>query len=215
MGVFIFNRIFQALNEKGDENHPFLNYKDFPDLVRIRDNYPVILQELRDNNIWMNWGSDAYDPSGNCKFLEGNWTICPIYFNRYSPFIMNFGDRTEEDIRELLELLPARFPKTIELLKPFANLNFASFSRLHPNSSLSTHKHYNPGAWISHIGLIIPPDGCCGLKVADEMFMWNHPGDILVFNDNLEHSAWNHSNEERIVLYLDFQRQDDLGSVQE
>lgn len=192
--------------KKEDESHPFIEYKNFPDLMRIRDHYPDIVEELKDNKLWLNWGSDAYDPAGHCKFLSGNWNVCPIYFGRYAGMSMRLGDISEENAREILKSLPDRFPKTIELLKPFAALNFAGFSRLHPKSTLSPHKHVNPYAWICHIGLVIPSENTCGLTVAGQTHMWTQPGDIVVFNDNLEHSAWNNSAEDRVVLYIDFQR---------
>lgn len=195
---------------KDDENRPFIDYRDFPELVSIRDNYTEIIEELKNNQLWLNWGSDAYDPSGHCKFLSGSWNVCPVYFGRYAGMSMRLGDISEENARGILKSLPDRFPKTIELLKPFAALNFAAFSRLHPKSTLSPHKHKNPYSWIGHIGLIIPPGSTCGLKVAGQTHTWTKPGDIVVFNDNLEHSAWNNSDEDRVVLYMDFQRKSNM-----
>lgn len=199
-------KALMGILKKQDESHPFQDYKEFPDLKRIRDRYSDIVEELKGNKLWLNWGSDAYDPAGHCKFLSGQWNVCPVYFGRYAGMNMNLGDVSEENAREILKSLPERFPQTIELLKPFADLNFAGFSRLHPQSILNPHKHFNPFSWICHIGLIIPPGNSCGLKVAGQTFTWTKPGDIIVFNDNLEHSAWNHSDEDRIVLYIDFQR---------
>lgn len=189
-----------------DEGHPFLNYKDFPDLVRIRDAYPLVVEELKANQLWLNWGSDAFDPSGHCKFLSGDWQVCPVYFGRYLPMTMNLGELSEENARAIMRSLPERFPKTTELLKTFNALNFAAFSRLRQRSNLAPHKHSNPYSWIAHVGLQIPAGESSGLKVADQTHIWKHPGDIVVFNDNLIHSAWNDSDEDRIVLYLDFLR---------
>lgn len=192
---------------KGDAEHrPFLDYKDFPDLVRIQDQYEIILDELKYNKLWLNWGSDAMDPSGHCMFLKGNWNVCPVYFGRYAGLSMQLGELSFDEAEKIIDSLPSRFPKTIALLKSFPKLNFAAFSRLHPKSVLAPHTHSNPFSWISHLGLIIPSNASCGLKVEDQTFLWRKPGDMLVFDDNLEHSAWNHSDEERVVLYIDFQR---------
>lgn len=57
---------------------------------------------------------------------------------------MQLGDLDEQQSRAILSSLPEKFPKTIELLKPFEALNFAAFSRLHPKSTLHPHKHDNP-----------------------------------------------------------------------
>lgn len=193
-------------NLKGDEDHPFIDPQEFSDLLRIQEHFSVIVQELKNNQLWLNWGSDAYDPAGHCQFLSGHWNVCPVYFGNYAGMSMRLGDISEENAREILKSLPERFPQTIALLKPFKALNFAGFSRLHPHSVLKLHKHLNPYSWICHLGLIIPAGNSCGLKVANQTFTWKNPGEIVIFNDNLEHSAWNHSDEDRVVLYIDFKR---------
>jgi aspartyl/asparaginyl beta-hydroxylase (cupin superfamily) len=113
---------------------------------------------------------------------------------------------TLEQKQEVLDSLPLKFPKSTALLKHFPSINFVALSRLHAHSDLAPHRHYNPFSFICHLGLIIPPNESCGLKVKDETFIWKKTGEGIVFNDNLEHSAWNHSDEERIILYIDFQR---------
>jgi aspartate beta-hydroxylase len=53
-----------------------------------------------------------------------------------------------------------------------------------------------------HLGIRIP-DGDCGLKVGGETRRWEE-GRCIVFDDSLEHEAWNHTGEPRIVLIIDF-----------
>jgi hypothetical protein len=178
--------------------------EDFPDFKRLAGEFAVIIEELNKNTFWMKWGSDTYNPSGHCQFLSGDWTVCPVYFGNYSYRSIHVPGKQDFDIDQLAQSLPLRFSKTIELLKEIKSINFAAFSRLHPQSSLAPHKHNNPYSLIFHLGLIIPPGNTCGLKVGDETHLWTKPGDALIFDDTNEHSAWNHSDEERVVLYIDF-----------
>lgn len=177
---------------------------EFPDFQKLSIEYAVIVEELKKNDFWMNWGSDSYDPKGHCQFLKGDWTVCPVYFGNYDYRSMKLPGVHGFDIDQLMQSLPERFPKTIEILKGIKSINFAAFSRLHPKSSLAPHKHENPYSLIFHLGLLIPPGNTCGLKVGDETHLWTKPGDAVIFDDTFEHSAWNHSDEERIVLYVDF-----------
>ena len=179
---------------------------EFPDLQKLQEHFPTNLKELSDNKLWMPWGSDSYDKSGQCSFLKGDWTICPVYFGNYSGTDMDVPHMGYTELKELTDSLPNRFPETTNLLKKIPSINFAGFSRLYPHSRLEPHKHNNPDSLIFHLGLVIPPGITCGLKVGDQIHTWTQPGDAVIFDDNLEHSAWNDSSEDRILLYIDFVR---------
>lgn len=187
-----------------NEKKPFYPLSDFPELLELQKHYQVIAEELQNNSLWLNWGSDAYDPTGHCKFLKGDWTICPVYFGRYNPYQMHMPDLEEEQKAKILAELPIRFPKTIALLKTVKSLNFSAFSRLHPHSSLAPHRHMPRPSLIFHLGVVIPPNNTCGLKVDEQVHLWTKPGDAAIFDDTFEHSAWNDSNAERVILYIDF-----------
>ena len=53
---------------------------------------------------------------------------------------------------------------------------------------------------ICHLPLIVPPD--CALRVGNETRAWTE-GRIVSFDDSIEHEAWNHSSELRVVLIFD------------
>src|SRR5204862_6423626 len=55
--------------------------------------------------------------------------------------------------------------------------------------------------WRCQLGSTVP-DGNCWLRVGDETRQW-HEGQCLVFDDYLEHEAWNHTGHDRIVLIVD------------
>jgi aspartyl/asparaginyl beta-hydroxylase (cupin superfamily) len=48
--------------------------------------------------------------------------------------------------------------------------------------------------------LIIPSD--CGFRVGSEVREW-HPGTALIFDDTIEHEAWNNSDEPRVIMIFD------------
>lgn len=189
-----------------EESKPFYSLEEYPEFKWLASQYQVIVDELNKNTFWMKWGSDNYDPTGHCMFLSGDWTVCPVYFGRYDPHLMVVPGEKQYNLEELIQSLPGRFPNTIGLLKNIDSVNFSAFSRLHPKSTLAPHKHNNADSLIFHLGLMIPPGNSCGLQVADEKHIWSKPGDAVIFNDNLLHSAWNNSDQERIIFYVDFKR---------
>ena len=56
-----------------------------------------------------------------------------------------------------------------------------------------------------HIPLIIPGEETCGMIVRDET-KYHQEGEIIVFDDSLEHSAFNDSKANRWVLIIDIAR---------
>jgi aspartyl/asparaginyl beta-hydroxylase (cupin superfamily) len=52
-----------------------------------------------------------------------------------------------------------------------------------------------------HLGIKVP-DGDCAIRVGGETRRWQE-GRCLVFDDSLVHEAWNHTDEDRIVLIVD------------
>lgn len=188
-------------------NRPsFYSLDAYPDLASIIEQYALIQKELQANRTWVAWGSDDYDPSGHCNFLTGEWTVCPAYFGNYRPDMVEIPGMKSEQAQSFLKELPSRFPKTTAILRPLKRVNFAAFSRLHPRSTLQPHTHFNPSCLILHVGLVIPGESACGLQVGEEKHIWRCAGDSVIFDDNLEHSAWNDSDEERVILYVDFTR---------
>lgn len=78
----------------------------------------------------------------------------------------------------------------------------AGFSVLRAGTRIRPHRGY-PGEFLRcHLALKVP-DGECGLKVAGEVRRWRE-GEVLVFDDRVEHEAWNEAPAERVVLLIDF-----------
>jgi aspartate beta-hydroxylase len=53
---------------------------------------------------------------------------------------------------------------------------------------------------VVHLALIVPPD--CGFRVGAESRQWRE-GAAWVFDDTIEHEAWNDSNAVRGILIVD------------
>lgn len=77
------------------------------------------------------------------------------------------------------------------------------FSLLAPRTRIPAHHGVTNARLVMHLPLIVPPD--CGFRVGGETRRWE-PGKALVFDDTIEHEAWNDSDELRVVLIGDLWR---------
>ena len=100
----------------------------------------------------------------------------------------------------------ARCPKTAALLQslPLADISgfapTAFFSVLAPHTRIPAHTGVTNVRLIAHLPLITPPD--CGFRVGNETRRWEQ-GKPFVFDDTIEHEAWNDSDRARVVLIFD------------
>lgn len=97
----------------------------------------------------------------------------------------------------------ARCPLTASLVAQHVPRHGAAgFSVLRPGTRIQPHRGF-PGEFLRcHLALKVPGEEC-GLKVAGETRRWRE-GEVLVFDDRVEHEAWNENREERVVLLVDF-----------
>lgn len=79
----------------------------------------------------------------------------------------------------------------------------AGFSRLAPGSRIAPHVGYTKAVLRLH--LTLKNDGDGALRVGSEQRRWIE-GECLLFDDMVEHEAWNHGPGERVVLLIDFAR---------
>jgi aspartyl/asparaginyl beta-hydroxylase (cupin superfamily) len=100
----------------------------------------------------------------------------------------------------------ARCPRTMEALRacplwdpPSMGPN-AMFSVLDPGTRIPPHTGPDNTRLVAHLGLIIPPH--CGFRVGGEQREWRR-SEAFVFDDTIEHEAWNDSGETRAVLIVD------------
>ncbi len=77
------------------------------------------------------------------------------------------------------------------------------FSLLRAGARIAPHTGTHNARLICHLPLIVPPD--CGFRVGNQVRQWEE-GKLLIFDDTIEHEAWNDSNQDRVVLIFDIWR---------
>lgn len=76
----------------------------------------------------------------------------------------------------------------------------AMFSLLAPRTRIPPHTGVANTRLVCHLPLIVPPS--CGFRVGETTREWR-VGEAFVFDDTIEHEAWNDSDELRVVLIID------------
>ncbi|HUQ29123.1 MAG TPA: aspartyl/asparaginyl beta-hydroxylase domain-containing protein [Usitatibacter sp.] len=76
----------------------------------------------------------------------------------------------------------------------------AMFSLLKPRTRIPPHNGVTNSRLVVHLPLIVPEG--CGFRVGNETRAWV-PGKAWVFDDTIEHEAWNDSDKLRVVLIFD------------
>jgi aspartyl/asparaginyl beta-hydroxylase (cupin superfamily) len=76
----------------------------------------------------------------------------------------------------------------------------AMFSNLQPKTRIPPHTGIANVRLVTHLPLIVPAG--CGFRVGGETREWK-PGVAWVFDDTIEHEAWNDSGETRVILICD------------
>lgn len=80
----------------------------------------------------------------------------------------------------------------------------ALFSRLKPHTRIPPHNGLLNTRLICHLPIIVP-ENCGALRVGSEQRAWQE-GRALIFDDSIEHEAWNDSGEQRVVLLFEVWR---------
>jgi aspartate beta-hydroxylase len=80
----------------------------------------------------------------------------------------------------------------------------ALFSRLAANTKIPPHHGLINTRLICHLPLLVP-ENCGALRCGNQQRAWVE-GEALVFDDTIEHEAWNNSNSDRVVLLFDIWR---------
>lgn len=109
-----------------------------------------------------------------------------------------------------LQAAGERCPATLEALAaaPLPRIPGRSpnvlFSRLAPRTRIPPHNGFLNTRLICHLPLRVPPE-CGKLRCGNETRAWQE-GELLIFDDSIEHEAWNDANAERIVLLFEIWR---------
>ncbi len=77
------------------------------------------------------------------------------------------------------------------------------FSVLKPGAHIPPHNGMLNTRLICHLPLIIPPS--CGIRIGNAVLEWKE-GEMLIFDDSIEHEAWNKSQQTRVILLFEIWR---------
>jgi aspartyl/asparaginyl beta-hydroxylase (cupin superfamily) len=126
--------------------------------------------------------------------------------------LLQNGNRVEANARHC--------PRTLEVIGKMDQPEIAGaspnamFSLLAPSTRIPPHSGVANTRLVCHLPLIVPTD--CGFRVGATTREWR-VGEAFVFDDTIEHEAWNDSDELRVVLIIDLWQpslsQDDRAAV--
>jgi aspartyl/asparaginyl beta-hydroxylase (cupin superfamily) len=102
-----------------------------------------------------------------------------------------------------------RCPRTWEAIQRAPLLDIpgrgptAMFSLLKAGARIAPHTGMFNTRLVCHLPLIVPPG--CRFRVGNDVREWEE-GKLMIFDDTIEHEAWNDSQEDRVVLIFDIWR---------
>lgn len=174
----------------------FLDRHEFPWLdaveaatAAIRDEFLAVLRSEEGFEPYIAYPPDV--PLNQWAELNNSprWSALHLY---------KTGARVEENA--------SRCPRTMDALgaapQPLqaGRTPSAMFSLLKPRTRIPPHTGVTNVRVVTHLPLIVPEG--CGFRVGNETRRWT-PGVAWVFDDTIEHEAWNDSEQLRVVLIFD------------
>ena len=175
----------------------FFERADFPWLDAVEAGTDEIRAELTDVLVSDREGLQPYiDYSAGLPLDQWKELNKSRRWSAY--FLWNQGTAQEDHL--------ARCPRTAQILKAAPQCEVANrgptafFSILDTGTHIPPHTGVTNTRVIVHLPLIVPPN--CGFRVGSETREWV-PGKAWVFDDTVEHEAWNRSDTPRAVLIFD------------
>ncbi|MEO8383698.1 MAG: aspartyl/asparaginyl beta-hydroxylase domain-containing protein [Betaproteobacteria bacterium] len=177
----------------------FFDRNDFPWLDAVEEQTSAIraelLEVLRNDAAFEPYvKGDSARPTRNKGGMLNNpdWSAFYLWKN---------GKEISENV--------ARCPNTMKALAgvPLARMNNRSpsilFSLLRPGARIPPHNGFVNSRLICHLPLVVPRG--CSFRVGNEVREWVE-GKAWVFDDTIEHEAWNDSRETRVILLFEVWR---------
>ncbi len=176
---------------------PFFDRGEFPWVPALEARTDVIRAELR---AALQNAGDQFDPyiAYNPGEPVNQWQELN-HSTRWSAFhLWRGGIRVEENL--------ARCPETAQALAEVQLAEIAGlcpnalFSALAPRTRIPPHHGETNARLVAHLPLVVPEG--CSYRVGFDELRWK-VGEIIVFDDTIEHEARNDSDELRVVLIFD------------
>ena len=171
--------------------HPFFNPSEFAWIPRIEAGWTAIRDELRALLRERERIPSFHEISQEQLKItrDDKWKSYWLYA---------YGRKIAENCR--------RCPETARLVETIPGMKTAFFTILAPRAHLAEHLGYYAGFLRYHLGLIVPREkDACRIRVGSDVAHWEE-GRSLVFDDTYPHEVWNDTDEERVVLFVDFAR---------
>jgi aspartyl/asparaginyl beta-hydroxylase (cupin superfamily) len=175
---------------------PFFEREEFPWL----DEFEAATSAIRDEFLAVLGSEEGFTPyiqyaddQPLAQWAELNKSLSWSAFR-----LIDNGARVEENA--------VRCPRTMELLAGAPQPDqpgrtpSAMFSVLKPHTRIPPHTGVSNVRLVTHLPLIVPPG--CGFRVGNDSREWE-VGKAWVFDDTIEHEAWNDSEQLRVVLIFD------------
>lgn len=186
----------QLFHYQGLAPVPFFEREDFPWL----EGFEAATSAIRDEFLAVQAQEDGFTPYIDYADDQPLAQWAQLNRNRdWSAFrLIDNGARLEENA--------ARCPRTMALLGDAPQPDqpgrtpSAMFSVLKPRTKIPPHTGVSNVRLVTHLPLIVPPG--CGFRVGNETREWEE-GKAWVFDDTIEHEAWNDSDHLRVVLIFD------------
>jgi beta-hydroxylase len=161
----------------------------FPWTAELQRNWTIVRGELARLMMRGDLGPKQMEVEDDATTVgnDRSWITYPL---------ANYFKTFEENI--------AHFPETWRLLDRVPGLVSVMFSIFEPGRRIPPHCGPYNGVLRLHLGLIVPePHERIGIRIGDQVRHWRE-GEILIFDDTLEHEAWNDTEHTRVVLFVDF-----------
>ena len=175
---------------------PFVDPSYFPFLKEFEDRWEEILPEVREILKHREHipGFQDISPDQYRLATAGNWKTF---------FLYGFGSPLPKNC--------AQAPVTASIIAKVPKVHTAWISILTPGYHIPPHTGVTKGILRAHMGLILPKDReNCRIRSGDQWKTWEE-GKIFVLDDTYEHEVRNDTDEDRVVLLLDFNRPMRLG----
>lgn len=168
---------------------PILDVERFPELRVLRDNWETIRDEALglEGKGLIDYGA-AHDDMAFVSFRWRGWKRFHIKW---------YHDAFPSAVQHC--------PKTVALVNSIPGVNAAAFTMLPPGKQLGRHRDPFAVSLRYHLGLVTPQKEGCAIWIDGQKRTWK-AGQDFVFDETYIHWAENATDENRIILFVDFTR---------